>query len=162
MILIDGFNTMLEEKFNGFIKALVIVFAATSSVIAIAGANHYRWMDDRGNPVHSDRPPPEGIDYEVITTGSGIKRVVSAEEGAVPAEIKPRVGNEFNQVNATEKERSKKNPELCDRALKNLEALTGETKVRMRDDEGEERFLTTEEKIIEREKAKAQKSVYCP
>ena len=80
----------------------------------------------------------------------------------MPPEIKPRVGNEFTQVDEEEARRSKKNPELCTRARTNLEALTGNAKVRIRDDQGEERFLTEEEVIVEREKARAQISVYCP
>ncbi|TDG12362.1 DUF4124 domain-containing protein [Seongchinamella unica] len=142
---------------------LATIFASTLvSSVAVCGTVHYRWIDDRGNPVHSDRPPPKGIDYEVITTGSGLKRVVSGDQGAVPPEVKPRVGNEFTQVDEEEARRSKKNPELCSRAKTNLEALTGNAKVRIRDDQGEERFLTEEEVIVEREKAKAQVSVYCP
>jgi len=142
--------------------ATLLCIAALSAGQATAGKTHYRWLDDRGNPVHSDRPPPKGVDYEVISTGSGLKRVVSAEEGAVPAEVNPRAGNEFDQVNVAERERSKKNPELCSRAQQNLEALTGETEVKVRTEQGEERFLSDEEVIIEREKARAQISVYCP
>lgn len=153
---------MALTKLKLLIGVSTIAFVTLYSVASYSGSVHYRWLNERGDPVHSDRPPPKGIDYEVVTTGSGLKRVVSAEEGAVPKEVNPRVGNEFSQIDAAEKQRSKKNPELCSRALKNLEALTGETKVRIRDDQGEERFLTEEEKIIEREKAKAQKSVYCP
>ncbi len=52
---------------------------------------YYRWMDDRGNPVHSDRPPPQGVDYEVVKTGSSTVREVPATAGAVPAETSPRV-----------------------------------------------------------------------
>jgi hypothetical protein len=102
------------------------------------------------------------VDYEVITTGSGLKRVVTAEEGAVPPEVKPRVGNEFDQVDEDEAGRNKKNPELCARAKANLEALTTNSKVIMRNDQGEDRVLTAEEIVSEREKAEALISVYCP
>jgi hypothetical protein len=129
---------------------------------ANSGTVHYRWLDDRGYPVHSDRPPPKGIDYEVITTGSGLKREVSAEEGAVPAEVNPRVGNQFTQVDPEDANRLKKNPELCKRAQTNLGALSSDAKVRFRDNNGDERFLTEDEVFVEREKAKAQISVYCP
>lgn len=152
---------MASSKFKLSVGAVLFCLAAASTAQA-AGTVHYRWVDDRGNPVHSDRPPPKGIDYEVITTGSGLKRVVSGDEGAVPPEVKPRVGNEFTQVDAEEARRSKKNPELCSRARANLEALTDNAKVRIRDDQGEERFLTDEEIIVERERAQAQISVYCP
>ncbi len=133
-----------------------------SAMQSWAGTTHYRWVNERGYPVHSDRPPPKGVDYEVITTGSGLKRVVTADEGAVPPEVKPRVGNDFDPVDEDAASRNKKNPELCARARANLEALTTKSKVIMRDDQGEERVLTPEEIESEREKAEALTSVYCP
>jgi hypothetical protein len=123
--------------------------------------NHYRWLDDRGNPVYSDRAPPKGVDYEVISAGSSLKRVVSAEEGAVPLEIEPRAGNEFDQVDAAKAKRIKKNPELCQRARKNLETLTSSPKVKVRNDQGEVRYLDPAEMEVQRQTAKAQISVYC-
>jgi hypothetical protein len=149
-----------------FVKNLLctalLCAAAVSAVQTAAGTTHYRWLNERGHPVHSDRPPPKGVDYEVITTGSGLKRVVTAEEGAVPPEVTPRVGNDFDPVDEDEARRSKKNPELCSRARSNLEALTTKSKVIMRNDQGEERVLSEEEIESEREKAEALVSVYCP
>lgn len=143
-------------------KALICFIALGVASQAIAGKTHYRWVDDRGHPVHSDRPPPKGIDYEVVSTGSGLKRVVTGDQGAVPAEIEPRVGNEFTQIDTNEASRSKKNPEMCERARTNLATLTSNVEVKIRDDQGEERFLSEEEIIVQREKARAQVSVYCP
>jgi hypothetical protein len=118
-------------------------------------------MDNRGNPVHSDRPPPKGIDYEVVSTQSTFTRSVAAEEGAVPAEVKPRVGNEFTPQDSAKTEQYKKNPELCQRARTNLESLTTLAKVKVRDDRGEERYLTPEEMEVERQRATAQINIYC-
>ena len=156
--------TAMAAKYTSrfFLAAMLFGIAAVSSSQLSAGTTHYRWVDDRGHPVHSDRPPPKGVDYEVITTGSGLKRVVTAEEGAVPPEVKPRVGNEFDQVDEDEAGHNKKNPELCARAKANLEALTTNSKVIMRNDQGEDRVLTAEEIVSEREKAEALISVYCP
>lgn len=142
--------------------ALLLSAVALVASLAQAGTTHYRWVDDRGHPVHSDRPPPKGVDYEVITTGSGLKRVVPAEEGAVPPEVKPSVGNEFDQIDEDAVGRNQKNPALCSRARANLEALSTNSKVIMRDDQGEERELSNEEIVSEREKAEALVSVYCP
>ncbi len=136
---------------------------ACSALVPLAhGEVYYRWINERGNEVHSDRPPPPGIDYEVTRTGSTLKRVVDADEGAVPAEVKPRVGNEFTSVDEAAAKRSKKNPELCTRAKSNLDALTSGSQVETRDVNGEKRFLTDEEILIERAKAEAEISVYCP
>jgi hypothetical protein len=144
-----------------FIKtalALTLTLVASS---ASAEAAHYRWMNDRGEPIFSDRPPPQGVDYEVISSSSNFKRAVSAEEGAVPLETQPRVGNEFEQTHAAAAERLKKNPELCQRARTNLEAMTSSAKVQVRNDQGEIRLLTPEEMEVQKQTAKAQISVYC-
>jgi len=129
---------------------------------AIAGEAQYRWTNERGSEVYSDRPPPAGTDYEVVKSGTGLKRVVPGSEGAVPATVEPSVGNEFTQIDDGEAKRSKKNPELCERAKTDLETLSGDQKVQVRDKQGELRFLSDEERLVERAKTEAQVKVYCP
>jgi hypothetical protein len=97
----------------------------------------------------------------VISTSSSFKRAVSADEGAVPLETESRVGNEFEQIDTAEQKRQKKNPELCQRARTNLEALTSSDQVKIRNDQGEIRLLTPEEMQIQRVTAEEQVRVYC-
>lgn len=127
---------------------------------AHAGKNHYRWIDDRGNPVHSDRPPPKGIDYEVISTDSSLVREVDADEGAVPPEVEPRVGNEFEPVDTASKE-PEKNPEYCQRARENLETLNTVARIRLRNDQGEMRYIDEAEKEEQRKRARDTIAVHC-
>ncbi len=135
----------------------------TASQLVYAGDTVYRWLDQRGNPVHSDRPPPTGTPYEVISSGSSLKRVVKAEEGAVPAEIKPRAGNKFEPVDTKEKEeRYEKNPELCALAKSNLETLESAARVRLRDENGEMAYLSEEQKADQVERARQMIKVHCP
>ncbi len=143
---------------NGLAGGLLAIMVAWSSP-GLAGSTHYKWVNERGEPVYSDRPPPKGVDYEVVSTQSSFKRIVSGDEGAVPLETDPRVGNEFEQVNTRQK--SKKNPELCQRAKTNLDALTTSDQVKVRNAQGEVRMLSPEEMEIERQTARAQIDVYC-
>ncbi|MFT6957205.1 MAG: hypothetical protein ACJAYC_002213 [Halieaceae bacterium] len=122
------------------------------SSTAMAESTYYRWADERGQSVHSDRPPPAGTDYEVVSTGSSLTRQVAGDEGAVPAETIPRVGNQFDQVDL-EPEDIKKDPEYCERARKNLESLESSTRIKVRNDQGELRFLNEEERQAEMIKA---------
>lgn len=142
------------------VLAATMGLVCLSSFDVVAGTNHYRWIDERGEPVHSDRPPPKGIDYEVITTGSGLVRRVEAEEGAVPAEIEPRVGNDFDQID-TAKQEVEKNPEYCARARQNIESLDSHARIRIRNEQGEYHWLTQEEKDAQREEAEATISIHC-
>jgi hypothetical protein len=143
-------------------RAALLVLLTTNASLGLGESNnHYRWLNDRGEPVYSDRPPPKDVDYEVISSASSVKRVVAAEEGAVPPEIQPRVGNQFDQVDSAEAARSKKNPELCQKARSNLESLNSAAKIKVRNNQGEVRYLNPEEMEVERHTARGQISVYC-
>jgi hypothetical protein len=127
---------------------------------ASADQTLYRWTDERGNPVNSDRPPPAGVDYEVISTSSSMVRKVDSDEGAVPPKVEPTPSNDFEQVD-TRKPKIEKNPEYCARAQENLTQLDSHARIRLRNDEGEVRFLSEEEKNAEREKAVSAIEAYC-
>ena len=141
-----------------------LVLAATVLTLwgayASASQTLYRWIDEQGNPVNSDRPPPTGVEYEVISTDSSMVRKVESEEGAVPLKVKPSVSNDFDAVN-TEKPAIEKNPEYCARARENIVQLDTKARIRLRNDQGEIRYLNEEEKAIEREKALASIEAYC-
>lgn len=143
------------------LKIGLLIVAMAGSGFSAAGSNHYRWLNERGEPVFSDRPPPKGVDYEVVSSQSSLKRNVSAEEGAVPPETQSRAGNEFDQIDTAAVELSKKNAELCKRAEMNLIALNSADKVNVRNDQGELRELSPQEMELARQTAKAQMSVYC-
>jgi Domain of unknown function (DUF4124) len=152
---------MIEPKKNHAKVLAALLLSTCFFSQAFAEAGHYRWIDGRGKPVYSDRPPPKGVDYEVISTSSFYKRSVDAEEGAVPAEVEPSAGNKFDQIDTKAETRSKKNPELCARAKANAEALASSDRIQIRNEQGEVRFLSQEELAAERDTARSHISVYC-
>lgn len=151
----------MKPVYRNSLHAILLLVVAGSSVKSLADTNYYRWLDSNGNPIHSDRPPPAGTDYEVVSTKSTFTRAVDAEEGAVPPEVQPTVGNEFTPTDSTEAQRNKKNTELCQRARDNLEALNASDAVTIRNGQGEVTELNPQEMEIQRETAKAQVKVYC-
>ena len=150
---------MKPARSTNLLFILAVIIAASSS-ISLAGESHYRWNDKLGNPVHSDRPPPKGIDYEVVSSGTTLVRRVNSAEGAVPASIEPSIDNDFDQVE-TRPDPVKKNPEICDRAQENLTTLNTYARIRLRDDQGEYRYITEEEKESQRREARNLISVHC-
>ena len=138
--------------------SLVIALSAAST-IANASDVYYRWIDERGQPVHSDRPPAQGIKYEVVSSGSSLKRVVDADEGAVPAEVEPTVSNRFEAVE--DAKAIEKNPEYCTRARDNLAQLDSNGRIRLRDDQGDLYYLDEQQIAAERQKALDAIDVYC-
>ena len=87
-------------------------------------------------------------------------RKVAADEGAVPATTEPTVRNDFEPVEAKEKP-VKKNAEQCKRARENLATLDTKVRIQIRNDQGELRPLSEEEKEIQRKQAIDTIAVHC-
>ncbi len=153
-------DTLLKRATITGALVLATALMALSSFYAGTGEVVYRWKDAAGNQVNSDRPPPQGTDYEVISTTSSMVRPVDAQEGAVPLQVKPTADNDFKPVEA-KKPAVEKNPEYCQRAKDNLLQLDSHGRIRLRDDKGEVRYLTDEEKEGERKKALDAIKVFC-
>lgn len=155
----------MTSKGQGNLAALMLLLALTVGVPAPnadAASTYYRWKDERGRLVVSDRPPNDAnIEYEVVSQRSSLVRRVRPGEGAVPPEVTPRPGNRFEQVD-TDEPTVEKNPEACARARTNLETLNTSARIRIRDpDTGEFRYLTEEEKVTQRERAEETIQVHC-
>lgn len=149
----------------------LLVLAAGFSTTLHAQDSYYRWKDERGNMVVSDRPPEASIEYEVFSTGSSRFRRVSPGEGAVPAETTSRPGNRFQTRDNADDDASmdtvavevlpEKDPEICDRARQNLETLETAARIRVRDEAGELRYLTEDEIAVQRQNAQDNIDVHC-
>jgi hypothetical protein len=130
-----------------------VLLLSTLGPPTLAGNTYYRWVDENGTPVNSDRPPPQGIEYEAISTDSGLHRVNLAEEPPPPETASPKQPTDEKSAKA-EPEAAAKDPEACQAARRNLDTLNTHARIRMRDSEGGFRFLTEEEKETQREMAK--------
>ena len=139
---------------------MLAALAMTASASVFSAESHYRWSDEHGNPVHSDRPPPRGVEYEVVSSGSTLVRKVSGDEGVVPAQVEPSLSNQFDQTD-TQSLTVVKNAEFCKRAQENLDTLDSVARIRIRNDNGDYRFLDEEEKEAQREEARRQIAIHC-
>ncbi|MEM6484164.1 MAG: DUF4124 domain-containing protein [Pseudomonadota bacterium] len=149
------------------LTGLLVAFFALSpfSDTEAAKDTYYRWNDSDGKLVVSDRPPQDAsMEYEVVSQRSTLVRRVRPGEGAVLPEVNPRPGNQFEQVDTRREqiEIVKKNPESCARARANIETLDSTARIRIRDKKtGELRFLSEEEKDVQRQKARDTIRVHC-
>ena len=150
----------MKLAFNRHAFLLATALLTMYHPVANADQVVYRWKDTAGNPVNSDRPPPQGVDYEVISTKSSMVRPVDAQEGAVPLQVKPSADNDFTPVDSSQPA-TEKNPEYCARAKDNLVQIESHARIRLRDDQGEIRYLSEEEKNAERKKAQYAVKAYC-
>lgn len=134
-------------------NALLLTIAAINSQ-GVAASEYYQWRDSSGTVIHSDQPPPDGVDYKVVPTIPAFGPARGDIDAPTPDEgIAPVSPGEAAQAN--------KNPELCEQAKQDLAVLHRSEQVKMRGRQGEERLMTPEEIIVERQKAKAEISVYC-
>ena len=145
---------------------MVSVMLLGSAIPAAEAADtYYRWKDERGKLVVSDRPPADQqIEYEVVSQRTSLIRRVKPGEGAVPPEVTPRPGNRFEQVDPRQEQLEvvAKNPESCARAKGNLDTLNTSARIRIRDQQtGELRFISEEEKETQRQKARDTIRVHC-
>jgi predicted O-methyltransferase YrrM len=141
------------------------VLLTVPSTLAVADQTYYRWTDDSGNLVMSDRPPERpDIAYETIATqGSSLRRprarpapdpsVAGTASGSASAQ--PSSGpapRPAPQVAAAERD-----PELCKQARENLQILEIKPRIRAYNDQGELEYLTPEE--IEEEKRRTRLTI---
>jgi len=120
-----------------------------------ASETYYRWNDASGNPVNSDRPPPVGVEYDVITTNTSLKRRENSMDDAPSAESSALNSKLEGETPTAQTPVTTKNPEACKQARLNLETLTTSARIRVADGNGNYRYLNEDEKETQRNNAEA-------
>ena len=114
----------------------------------------YRWVDDNGNPVLSDRPPEAGIPYTEVGIEAGFRRYPkpvanetagqASESNVSSSPLSSATGRQSNRVEVVEAQ-----PALCEQAKDNIFKLETFPRMRVRDDDGEVRFMSDEERATQ-------------
>lgn len=125
--------------------SLAMALSLAGLCLNAAAAEYYRWKDEQG-VVHYTDKPPLNIKAEKLKTN----------KSPPPSRSEPEAETE-DEPSAD----STKNPERCEMERKRLAVLQNNQQIRMRDDEGNLRDLSTKE--IEEEIAFSKSSVerYC-
>ena len=136
-------------------RLLSIAACVALTLSQSASANTtYRWVDQNGNPVLSDRPPEAGIPYTEVGVDSGFKRYPK------PTHVNEPDVNESGQAGASSTDLSPASatsaparievvspqPDLCDQAQDNIFKLETFPRMRVQDENGEVRFMTDGER----------------
>ena len=119
----------------------------------VSAGTTYRWVDQNGNPVLSDRPPEAGIPYTKVGLDTGFRRYakpvapeVAAPDDAATASSPASPSKSSDQVTSDTTVLVEADPDLCDRARDNIFKLETFPRMRVRDDSGEVRFMSDEER----------------
>ena len=131
--------------------ALVTGLLALSSGAAEA-TTMYRWTDDNGNPVVSDRPPPQGTPYtEIGVNYTPARRRSALREAPTDA---PAAENQLTDV-------ASKIPALCSRARDHIEKLENAPTIATTDGAGNVRVLDDEERAQQLVNARRMAAQHC-
>ena len=145
-------------------------FAASGLIGLLAAATVqagtlYRWTDERGNPVISDRPPAVGTPY---TTLDGARYGVKSSSAARTPKPMPtqqaesvKAGAGPSGDGAKQAVKIEKHPELCDQAKDNVFKLETFPRIRVTDDDGSVRFMTDEERKDKLASARKDEAAAC-
>jgi len=149
---------MKSKPLSVAIAAPRLLFIAACVALALSqtvSANTtYRWVDQNGNPVLSDRPPEAGVPYTEVGVDGGFRRYpkptdinepdVSESDatGVTPTALSSSSKTSSN----TRIEIASPQPDLCDQAQDNIFKLETFPRMRVQDENGEVRFMTDEER----------------
>jgi hypothetical protein len=154
---------------NTFAGSALLLALLIVKPLAMAGETYYRWTDEQGNIVMSDRPPgAPGIDYEAVVKSGGSLRPPPPEKSAAtessatwnPLTTPGGSDSESMQPGANKRE-LERDPEACAQAKRTLQELNNRPRIRVYDEQGELKYLSDEEKAEFRHRAEVIIELHC-
>lgn len=112
----------------------------------------YVWKAADGSFVHSDRPPTAGISFKIQNAETGTEQRSRFEADIETTEV---------SVSSKSMQGVDLDASYCQRAQSNLKTLDSFNQIRTRDDEGNYRYLTMDEKEEQRQQALLLIDQYC-
>ena len=141
--------------------------AGLLAVASVQAGTLYRWTDERGNPVISDRPPAVGTPY--ITLDGARYGVKSSSAARTPKPMpmptqqsEPAVAETTDSAPVTKRQtKSETDPELCAQAQDHIFKLETFARIRITDEDSTVRFITDEERAEQLSIAKEMAATHC-
>jgi hypothetical protein len=139
------------------------LFAGAVVVPLQAAATMYKWVDEKGQVIYSDQPPPPNIKSEVMkpppppANPNAVKEMVNAE-----TEMKLREKQRVEKAKEAEKARAdaEKKREICASAQKQVQTLQRQDLYRF-DDKGQRVYLDADTRKRETEEAQKVARDHC-
>lgn len=141
--------------------ATALLLISMSGLGIAGGGTYYRWVDPSGTPVNSDKPPPAGTAYEVVSTATNRSYPDAPQAESTTPQGTAGEGNAAVSPGNPTDSRFKKDPEYCAAAKQNLEALNTHARIRVPDGDGSYRFIDEDEKAAQRATAEAIIAQHC-
>lgn len=155
-----------DLKRSLFFSALGLCLVATVLLSSSTEAGEvFRWTTADGT-VHYGEHPPQGVEATQMSTTTGKpSKQSSRRERVEPGEDtgKEAATDQDGETTAAAPApaKPKKDKGVCERARYNLKVLDERARIRQTDEDGEERYLSDEEKNKQKEKAREAIKTYC-
>lgn len=158
----------MKEKTAFYRRFFVTLLLAALIPQGVAGTT-YRWVDENGNPVLSDRPPPAGTPYTEVDSSSGFGRPpqsASQNQDEVSSPI-PNNGRPVPQSASTYPTADdgdhapERQPAVCEQAKTNILKLETLPRIRVEGASGEVRFMTEDERTAQLDIAYRARNLHC-
>lgn len=139
-------------------KTLIIALAFAAGLLTLTSepaeaGTMYRWTDQNGNPVVSDRPPPKGTPYtEIDVNFTPVRRRNALRD--TPADDPA--------TNDTLTSTQDKVPALCTRARDHIDKLENAATIATSDGSGNVRVLSDEQRAEQLADARRMAEQHCP
>ncbi len=127
-----------------------IIMLSTLLMLASSYSNAatiYKWVDDKGVPQYSAMPPSDRP-FEKIKSYSSSSKSSSNSDAKQKADSPAKAATQTPQVAA-----SKKDPERCAIAKRNLQTLKNNSRIKIKGEDGEMRFLDQQEIMDKRKES---------
>ena len=123
----------------------------------------YRWSDNNGRPVISDRPPPPGTAYTTLDSAQYRKSAIRRDEKASDT-VERGATNPSQQATSESPAASvhiQKNADLCKHAQDNIYTTENFSRIRTVDPDGTVRFMSSAEIEVKLSDARQVEKSHC-
>lgn len=138
---------------NKTLLSLSLASLLFTSMISQA-ATYYRWVDDN-KVTHYTTDVPEGREYEVVKTIGG-KGISPQSSSSSSSKQESTAANSSSSQTAIKKDNT-----ICEQAKANLKMMQEHSRIRQKDEYGNEIILSEEQKEKEIQRAKEAVKTYC-
>lgn len=137
----------------------IALLSASPLLLAAGPSGYYRWVDDKGAPQFTQKPPLDRPS-EFVRTATG---AVTAVEGAAQGEAAPATADEPQQKSDAGGLEAvpQQDPAKCQQTRDTLGVLNSSARIREKGADGEYRYLTPTEIGEQKRLAEEAVKIYC-
>lgn len=117
-----------------YLSVIAISLPLSFMCLDTSAKEFYKWVDEHGT-THYGKKPPKGVDTQSVKTHTGRSEPTSYESKKEAPE----------KTAAAAEQKAQKSAQACNSARKNLETINSNARIKVKQDNGEFRYLSPDE-----------------